>query len=187
MAQVVFWTLVGAWIALEVFLHAAYNPRIRQSGREKASKYVMLVAFLFSVLAGRLFFPDFGPRFLGPFGAVRVAGLVLFACSLGLRGVAVRQLGKGYSVNLGVREGQPLVTTGLYSVVRHPGYMSLMIGFIGIAMCYSQLFPSLICVVVPAAAIGWRIHVEEAILEEAYGGQYRAYRARVRAIVPGML
>ena len=44
--------------------------------------------------------------------------------------LAGRQLGKGYSVNLGVRPGQPLVTTGLYGVVRHPGYMSLLIGFV---------------------------------------------------------
>lgn len=187
MAQVVFWILVGAWMVLEIFLHVAYNPRIRQTNGEKASKYVMLAAFLLAVLAGRLFFPDFGPRFLQPFGVVRVAGLALFACSLALRVVAVRQLGKGYSVNLGVRQRQPLVTTGLYAAARHPGYMSLMIGFVGIAMCYGQLFPSLICVIVPAAAIAWRIRVEEAILEEAYGDQYRAYRARTRAIIPGVL
>ncbi len=179
MAQIVFWVLVGAWIGLEVFLHGAYNARIRQAGGEKASKWVMLAAFLF--------FPDFGSRFRQSFGAVRVAGLVLFACSLVLRVVAVAQLGKGYSVNLGVRPGQPLVTTGLYGVVRHPGYMSLLVGFAGIAMCYSQLFPSLICSVVPAAVIAWRIRIEEKLLGQAYGAQYDAYRARTYAIIPGIL
>jgi protein-S-isoprenylcysteine O-methyltransferase Ste14 len=187
MAQVVFWVLVGTWVGLEIFLHVVYNPRIRQSGSERASKYVMLAAFLLAVLAGRLFFPGFGPRFRQPFGAVRVAGLVLFACSQVLRVIAVAQLGKAYSVNLGVRAGQPLVTTGLYSVVRHPGYMSLVIGFIGIAMCYGQLVPSLICAVVPAAVIAWRIRVEEKLLERAYGEEYRQYRSRTRAIVPGIL
>jgi protein-S-isoprenylcysteine O-methyltransferase Ste14 len=187
MAQVVFWILVAAWIALEIFLHVAYNPRIRQTNGEKTSKYVMLAAFLLGILAGRLFFPDFGARFRQPFGAARIAGLALFACSIALRIVAVAQLGKGYSVNLGVRPDQPLVTTGMYGVVRHPGYMSLMIGFDGIALCYNHLLPSLLCVVVPALAIAWRIRVEEAVLEKAFGGEYRAYRARTRAIVPGIL
>lgn len=187
MGQIVFWVLVGAWIGLEIVLHVAYNPRIRQSNGEKTSKYVMLAAFLLGILAGRLFFPGFRVRFREPFDALRISGLALLACSIALRIVAVARLGTGYSVNLGVRSGQPLVTTGLYGVVRHPGYLSLMIGFLGVALCYRHLFSSLLCVVLPALAIAWRIRVEEAILEEAFGEEYRAYRARTRAIVPGIL
>lgn len=40
MTQTVFWVLVGAWVALEVFLHVAHDPRIRQTNGEKLSRYV---------------------------------------------------------------------------------------------------------------------------------------------------
>jgi protein-S-isoprenylcysteine O-methyltransferase Ste14 len=186
-AQIVFWVLVGAWLALEVFLHVAYNPRIRQTNGEKLSKYVMLAAFLVGILSGRIFFPDFAVRFREPFTALRIAGMVLLAASIALRIVSVVQLGKAYSVNLGVRPAQPLVTSGLYRVVRHPGYFSLALGFLGIALSFSQLVPSIICVAVPVAALLYRIRVEEGILENAYGEQYRAYKVRTRMIVPWIL
>lgn len=109
MAQIVFWILVGAWIALEIYLHIAHNPRVRQSNSEKLSKYVMLAAFLFGIFSGRLFF---------------------LAAYVVLRIVSVRQLGRSYSVNLGVRPDQTLVTTGLYGIVRHPGYASLIPGIL---------------------------------------------------------
>jgi protein-S-isoprenylcysteine O-methyltransferase Ste14 len=186
MAQIVFWVLVGAWIALEVFLHAAYNPRIRQTNGEKLSKHVMLAAFLVGIFSG-LLFPDFGARFREPFTSLRITGVTLLAASLALRVVSVIQLGKAYSVNLGVMPGQPLVTTGLYSAVRHPGYFSLALCFLAIALSFSQLVPSIICVAVPLAALLYRIRVEEGILENAYGEQYRAYRLRTRMIVPWVI
>lgn len=49
------------------------------------------------------------------------------------------------------------------------------------------VFQPLICAGVPAAAIAWRIRVEEKLLDRAYGEDYRLYPSRTRAIVPGIL
>lgn len=45
MGQIVFWILVGAWVALEVSLHVAHNPRVRQSNRIRIEEGILKQAF----------------------------------------------------------------------------------------------------------------------------------------------
>ncbi len=78
-----------------------------------------------------------------------------------------------------------LSTTGIYSVVRHPLYIANTLTMVGLG-----LFPGrweLPVIILLASLLYYeRIAVhEEAFLEGRFGDEFRAYAARVRALVPG--
>lgn len=77
-------------------------------------------------------------------------------------------------------EPSVLVTGGWYHVSRNPMYVGLVLILVGCAALLGTLGP---VAVIPAFA--WLldrrfVRPEEAALEDAFGEEYRAYRARVR-------
>ena len=93
-------------------------------------------------------------------------------------------LGQNWSVSLDLRERHTLVTTGVYSLVRHPMYA----GFWLMALGQALLLPN--WVAGPAGLIGFgilffgRVGREEAMMIEAFGDDYRAYMRRTARVVP---
>lgn len=80
---------------------------------------------------------------------------------------------------------EPLRTTGVYGLVRHPGYLgNILLGF-----GWAVVFRSTIGVVLTVVWwLGFWAHamIEEASLERTYGATYRDYKQRVPArIIPG--
>ena len=77
-----------------------------------------------------------------------------------------------------VQEGQKVIDTGLYGVVRHPMYMSTLLLFLSMPLVLGSVFSFLIMLAyIPI--IGKRMKNEEKVLEEGLEG-YREYRQRVK-------
>jgi protein-S-isoprenylcysteine O-methyltransferase Ste14 len=95
-----------------------------------------------------------------------------------------RELGRNWSVSLEVREGHALVTTGVYSRIRHPMYAAFWLW----AIAQALLLPNWIAG--PAGIIGFcilyflRVGEEERLMLETFGEQYRSYMNRTARIVP---
>ncbi|MBP3322016.1 MAG: isoprenylcysteine carboxylmethyltransferase family protein [Clostridia bacterium] len=77
-----------------------------------------------------------------------------------------------------VQEGQKVVDTGLYGVVRHPMYAVTIWLFLSIPLVLGSLW-SLLCFLPYIAVIVIRIKNEERLLEEGLIG-YRAYEKKVK-------
>jgi protein-S-isoprenylcysteine O-methyltransferase len=178
---------VGAWAALEVFLHVFRRNSVPASPGERLSKWVMLAAFAAAGFGARIVSPDFAAGFRKPFTPVRYAGTVLVLASVTLRLVSIVHLGPAYSVDLGVTPGQRLVTRGLYRYLRHPGYLSLILAFIGVGLAFWHRVATPLCLLLPPAAIAWRIRLEERLLERTYGDAYRQWARRTKRLVPFVL
>ncbi len=113
----------------------------------------------------------FGP---GPHSAPRWVGLALGL--VGLSGVIVARftLGRSFSIRA---KATALVTTGIYSRVRNPIYVSGVICLIGIVVMVGK--PSLLLilvVIIPMQIV--RARREARVLEEKFGDEYREYRRR---------
>ncbi len=128
----------------------------------------------FPLLAGAwalwwVFTSDMGLR-----GPGRWTGLALGV--VGLAGVIVARytLGRSFSVT---PQARALVTTGIYSRIRNPIYISAEILLIGIAIMLWKLSLLLVFLVVIPMQI-WRARREARVLEEKFGDEYRAYRRR---------
>jgi protein-S-isoprenylcysteine O-methyltransferase Ste14 len=113
-----------------------------------------------------------------------VVGDVLVAAGLLLAQLVVEQ--NNYAgATITVEAGQPLVSTGLYGVVRHPMYSGVLVMMVGTPLALASLWALLVVILaIPVLAV--RIFDEESVLTDELTG-YREYKDQVRyRLVPGV-
>ena len=106
-------------------------------------------------------------------------GLAMLTGGLALDLVALFGMGASWRVGIDQEHPGPLVTTGIYSRVRHPIYTAVMLMACGQAMVTADV----ISIAVSAAAlVGLPIqaHLEEEFLAGRYGATYMEYCQRTR-------
>ena len=77
-----------------------------------------------------------------------------------------------------IQENQKVIDTGLYSIIRHPMYLSTILLFLSIPLVLGSLFSFLIFLIYPVI-IARRIRNEEQVLEEGLKG-YSEYKKKVK-------
>ena len=104
---------------------------------------------------------------------MRVAGVAIAALSMAMLVTARLQLGGSFSVRA---KAHKLVTTGIYSRLRNPIYVSGALFLVGLTLFSGRWW--LLCfmvVLIPLQA--YRARKEARVLEAAFGEEYRQYRA----------
>ena len=111
-----------------------------------------------------------------PWWAV-IGASVLFVASYGLYAEVMRE--NAYlSRTVKVEEGQKVIDTGLYGVVRHPMYMATVLLFLAIPLILGSWFAFIIFLLYPVV-IAIRIANEERVLTEQLKG-YSEYKKKVK-------
>jgi len=115
-----------------------------------------------------------------------LVAVIAAAGSVWLVMMALKTLGKEWSLTARLVEGHQLATAGPYAYVRHPIYTG-MLGMLlatGLAVSY---WPALIlALIVFFVGTAIRIRSEEKLLRGAFGEQFETYARRVPAILPGL-
>ncbi len=190
-----------AWVYLIVYVIASLlitlylmrrNPILlmrRMSGgptaeKEKIQKMIMLVASMGFVSS--LILPALCHR-LGwsnvPFYAV-VIGDVLTASFFYIAFLSLKE-NTFASATIEVAEGQKVITTGPYGLVRHPMYSGGILLFVGTPLALGSFF-GLVGFAVALPALVWRLLDEEKLLAKRLPG-YAEYCVRVRwRLIPGL-
>jgi protein-S-isoprenylcysteine O-methyltransferase Ste14 len=102
------------------------------------------------------------------------AGMSLMAVSLVLWMVARLQLGASFSLTANARK---LITTGLYARIRNPIYVFGQLAYLGLAIAWGTWVGYVVvALLIPMQLL--RARKESAVLEQAFGAEYREYRAR---------
>jgi protein-S-isoprenylcysteine O-methyltransferase Ste14 len=101
-------------------------------------------------------------------------GMGIGALCFALWMVARHQLGASFSVMAHARQ---LVTTGIYSKIRHPIYFFAGVGYLGLFLAWGYWIPA-VCFFIFYSFQFLRIFKEERILEEAFGEEYRLYKSK---------
>jgi len=108
---------------------------------------------------------DFSTRF--------AVGMAIFAAGFSLWATARIQLGASFTVR---PEAKKLVTHGLYSKIRNPIYLFGLIGYVGLFIAWGNWILLAIFLLLNSLQI-LRIKKEERVLEDAFGDEYRRYKA----------
>ncbi len=118
--------------------------------------------------------------------SMQIIGLSLIILGAALFIWARRTLGKFYSGHVSVVEGQPLVQSGPYHFIRHPAYAGYFLMSLGLSLGYSSLLglTAIILLLLPATIL--RLRLEDTILAERFGNEFKEYAARVARLVPGI-
>lgn len=172
---------VGFWLVIHPL--AGFWRRVGT-----AVTYITLL-FLFIASCGLLFYfrdsilgPDLGTNLL-----LFIPGAILYGLSAWLSVLTRRQL--SMKTFAGVPEiakdgaGGKLLQEGVYGVIRHPRYLSVIVGTAGFAMFVNYLGAYLMVLgTVPALYLV--VLLEERELSQRFGAEFEDYRSRVPAIFP---
>lgn len=122
--------------------------------------------------------------FQQPFLALRIVGIILTLGGLLLRFAAHRALGQSYSVHVETSQKHKLVTSGIFSILRHPAYLDLLCLFLGIPLCMGSWGGLLIAGLGGIPVIIYRIRIEERVLVEWFGEAYKNYLQNTWRLIP---
>jgi protein-S-isoprenylcysteine O-methyltransferase Ste14 len=115
-----------------------------------------------------------------------VVGVATIVAGALLRQWAIITLGRYFTVDVRITDGQPVVDSGPYRWIRHPSYTGLIAAFIGIGLALGNWLSLLLFLVVPTIGLVFRVHVEETALLTNLGEPYRRYAARRKRLLPGL-
>ena len=164
--------LVMLWKApalLEKRLQAK-ETQSKQKSVIRGSGAMFLAGFIVSGLDFRFGWSDF-PVWL------TAAACVIFLAAYGIYAEVLRE--NAYlSRTIEVQEGQKVIDTGLYGIVRHPMYFATVLLFWAMPLVLGSWFGFLIFLVYPLLLVR-RIRNEEEVLKEGLAG-YGAYMEKVR-------
>ena len=108
--------------------------------------------------------------------------LAFGSAMLGL--LAVRELGKQWSLTARVLDTHELVQSGPFAYVRHPIYSALLGLLLATGLALSTAALTAIAAVVYVAGTLWRASREEALLRGHFGAAYDDYARRVPRLIP---
>jgi protein-S-isoprenylcysteine O-methyltransferase Ste14 len=111
-------------------------------------------------------------------------GSILVLSGLVVRVTSILKLKQQFTYTVTSIEGHELIETGLYKIIRHPGYLGQLIIFLGISISLSNWL-SILLMIIPVL-IGYinRINVEEKFLVEQMGQKYLDYQKRTKRLLP---
>ena len=185
------WNYPGGWLfigllflpmlilGLALYLKAPALLKKRLNMKETQKDQQAVVAF-----SGLLFVVSFlAAGFDFRFGWTRVPGWLVWIAAivqLGSYGLYAEVLRENayLSRTVEVQEGQTVIDTGLYGIVRHPMYTATILMSLAIPLVLGSWISFLPMLLYPVIIIR-RIHGEEAVLEEGLPG-YREYKQKVR-------
>jgi protein-S-isoprenylcysteine O-methyltransferase Ste14 len=147
----------------------------------------LMRAFVVAVAAWLVAYAVAGPAALGVLTApvaVTAAGWALVAAALALLMLAQAQMGAAWRIGIDHR-ATPLVTHGLYRVVRNPIYSAMDLVLVG-ALLIAPSPATLAAALLVAAALALQTRLEERHLVALHGARYLAWAARVGRFVPGV-
>ena len=115
--------------------------------------------------------------------ALFIIGFIVCLIGSFLRTKAKQELGAFFTYQLGVSDGQKLITTGLYSHIKHPSYLGMCMMYIGISIAFqSVIMVATFVLLVFLTTI--RIAKEEELLEEKFGTEFQLYSEKRWKMLP---
>lgn len=111
------------------------------------------------------------------------AGFTLFLAGFGMRRWSEHTLGRYFTFTVMTSGDQPVITTGPYRYVRHPGYTGVMLVVIGAGLVSGNWVGLVAFTLLVLVPLLYRIHIEEDALTAAVEG-YGEYAARHKRLIP---
>jgi protein-S-isoprenylcysteine O-methyltransferase len=185
----IFWIthlLAAGFLLLEIYLLAVRRCRDPKQQSDRGTLRLVWILIGCGCLAGFLLAPKVSfLRWPDSLLIVLLADLLLIAGII-LRIWSVVHLGRFFTVNVAIHEGQRVIQDGPYRFVRHPSYLGSMIALVGLACLTFNCLGFAIIIACSLAAYALRISVEEKALFQNLGEEYRLYAKRTKRLIPGI-
>jgi protein-S-isoprenylcysteine O-methyltransferase Ste14 len=187
-AASVFSLVVLLWILSEA-VGMGIIPRVRRRGTriKKEDRGSHLLLWMSIVVSITISFSLAGSGIAMLPSWVYYPGIVLMVSGIVLRQWSIAVLGQFFSGTVGIQEGQKVVDTGPYRLVRHPSYTGALLIFVGLGLAVQSWGAVLVLLMLFGVAYGYRVYVEEQVLVSELGDEYVKYSKRTKRLIPYVL
>ena len=179
------WRLLGALFIPMLLLGAVMlvkspallEKRLSHKEKQSAQKRVVGLSGLMFVVSFIVAGLDFRFGWTQLPGWISIAATLVFLIGYGMYAEVLRE--NAYlSRIIEVQQGQKVIDTGLYGIVRHPMYSATVLMFLSMPLALGSAI-SFVCFLPYPALIAARIKNEESVLEAGLQG-YSDYKRRVK-------
>ena len=115
---------------------------------------------------------------------ITLLGIFMIITGITFRALAVRYLGKYFTPTVQIKEDHQLITTGPYSIVRHPSYTGAFLAIVAGGVVLESLVGFIISCTAMIIAYYVRIGIEERELTANFGNAYEQYQKNTKMIIP---
>ena len=119
-----------------------------------------------------------------PAGWRTALSVFFFALAACLSWGGARALGRQWRIDAGLNRDHELVRSGVYRLVRHPIYASMLCLLLGTGFVITPLPVLVLSVVVFMAGTEIRVRIEDSLLASRFGDKFLDYQRTVPAYVP---
>lgn len=123
---------------------------------------------------------------IGLFQSRKISFIALGFMVIGLliRIYSMLKLKASYTRILLKTDQQKLISTGLYGIIRHPGYLGTILIWIFFGFAINNYFVAAISIFLILATYAYRINAEEKMLSEQFGPEYKNYQKQTWKVIP---
>lgn len=179
---------VLAWLTAEIVLQVR---QYRQGGKATVTEFGSLGVITASIILGNVLarlalrhLPQFA--FGIPLGTRLALVLPVSWAGIAFRLWSIRTLGRFFRGVVHVQAGHEVIQHGPYRLLRHPSYAGALLAVLGFSIVFDNAVSIVAFVGCALLGVLYRIRVEERVLREQLGQDYRDYAARTRRLVPGL-
>ena len=182
---VTFSVACAAWILPEVVAW-----RVRRSGdssqaRDRGSLNIIVVLWWSGITLAAMvaaFFPQAAISWNR--NTTFFTGVCLIIAGAALRWWSAAILGKYFTFDVAIQNGQTLIEVGPYRYVRHPSYSGALLSLLGFGLALGNWAGPAAAMSGLGLAYSYRIPIEEKALSTALGDAYKKYMYRTWRLVP---
>ena len=130
----IFYITYILWVLSEIFLNRFLRSgkQDRKSADRKTELYLWLTIVLTITIANFVMFSYPFPIF--PRAGFAITGLIVIITGMLIRFLAIKQLGRFFTVDVTIRKDHELMQSGFYKYVRHPSYTGSLLSFLGFGL-----------------------------------------------------
>ena len=180
---IIFILSMALLVALEMYRNRRERHDVDASRDDDSLKLIARcrnAAFLIGILA--TFFPVV--QLPGPRNYQWLAGAGLVFSGVLLRFCAISSLGPWFASVVVFQDSQKLIKKGPYKYIRHPAYAGAYLVFLGFGIATGSALGLVIIMVLILYSFSRRIKVEEKLMVECLGDEYRNYIQSTKKIIP---
>jgi len=173
------------WGLSEKLIHIFRLRQPKVSQREKLSCYWCGLSYFGAVIFSLLDAIGFHWTTISPgLSSASYLGVPFLVIGIAVRIISRLTLGKQFSGHVQTNPGHRLITSGIYSSIRHPAYLGFLCLLIGFPVCFGSIAGFGCTIVLGIPSLLYRIHIEEIALLRWFGEDYRLYQKKTKRLVP---
>jgi protein-S-isoprenylcysteine O-methyltransferase Ste14 len=148
------------------------------------SRFLIAAILIAVIIALRLVQPGLQLRqYIPETPLFALIGLALVLAGVSFAIWARVAIGTNWSGIVTIKEDHVLITKGPYAYVRHPIYTGILLGLLGTGIVFRSVHELLVSVAAFILLI-FKARLEEQLMVEQFGDEYKEYRKKVKGFIP---